>query len=67
MALVKNKIEFIGWMLLMVAVMYLSVSMVWFSLRHPWMTSTEKYMFIMDGLMWRTVTIDEVRSYEGVR
>lgn len=50
-----------------VVLLYCIVSMAIFAFRHPWMTQTEVFMFANDAFHWRTVTVDEVRSYENIK
>lgn len=47
--------------LVLMPLLYVMFASVVFSLRHPWMTDTERFLYFYRAMTWQTVDYDEAR------
>lgn len=60
-----NAANVAGVLLLVFALGWWTVAHFVFAVRHPWATSTERLVHIVDVLLFRGVTYDELRPRSG--
>jgi hypothetical protein len=64
MSIVKELLKTCFSIVLAVGIVWVAVASVVFAFRHPWATSTERFIYLPRALLFETIDYEEVRPRE---